>query len=183
MKLKYVFVLIFFCACKNVKTDCQIDDLFTNRIFLEYEKIPSNGYIWGTPMDMIYCDSAIIVFDEKSEDGLFHLVDLNDLDSIGDYNQISYNVMIWDTNTHNIYTPSKRRELTEKYYPFFGYEYEKPSTKPVKIGSDCWIAQNAAILKGTELEDEVIVGFCTILLGTSIPFGTTVVNKVEYRFV
>lgn len=26
--------------------------------------------------------------------------------------------MIWDTNTHNIYTPSKRRELTEKYYPF-----------------------------------------------------------------
>ena len=45
MKLKYVFVLIFFCACKNVKTDCQIDDLFTNRIFLEYEKIPSNGYI------------------------------------------------------------------------------------------------------------------------------------------
>lgn len=100
-----------------------------------------------------------------------------------DYNQISYNVMIWDTNTHNIYTPSKRRELTEKYYPFFGYEYEKPSTKPVKIGSDCWIAQNAAILKGTELEDEVIVGFCTILLGTSIPFGTTVVNKVEYRFV
>ena len=103
--------------------------------------------------------------------------------TIGDYNQISYNVMIWDTNTHNIYTPSKRRELTEKYYPFFGYEYEKPSTKPVKIGSDCWIAQNAAILKGTELEDEVIVGFCTILLGTSIPFGTTVVNKVEYRFV
>ena len=44
--------------------------------------------------------------------------------TIGDYNQISYNVMIWDTNTHNIYTPSKRRELTEKYYPFFGYEYE-----------------------------------------------------------
>lgn len=85
MKLKYVFVLIFFCACKNVKTDCQIDDLFTNRIFLEYEKIPSNGYIWGTPMDMIYCDSAIIVFDEKSEDGLFHLVDLNDLDSIYDF--------------------------------------------------------------------------------------------------
>lgn len=85
MKLKYVFVLIFFCACKNVKTDCQIDDLFTNRIFLEYEKIPSNGYIWGTPMDMIYCDSAIIVFDEKSEDGLFHLGDLNDLDSIYDF--------------------------------------------------------------------------------------------------
>lgn len=60
-EIEICFVLIFFCACKNVKTDCQIDDLFTNRIFLEYEKIPSNGYIWGTPMDMIYCDSAIIV--------------------------------------------------------------------------------------------------------------------------
>lgn len=36
-------------------------------------------------MDMLYCDSAIMVFDEKSENGLFHLVNLNNLDSIYDF--------------------------------------------------------------------------------------------------
>lgn len=102
---------------------------------------------------------------------------------IGDYNQISYNVMIWDTNTHNIYAPSERRKLAEKYYPFFGYEYEKPPTKPVEIGSDCWIAQNVTLLKGTELGDEVMVGFGTMVVGISIPSKTTIVNQVKYKYV
>lgn len=116
-EIEICFVLIFFCACKNVKTDCQIDDLFTNRIFLEYEKIPSNGYIWGTPMDMIYCDSAIIVFDEKSEDGLFHLVDLNDLDSIYDFGKkgqgvneflMPFDIQLFGKNSISVYDLYKR---------------------------------------------------------------------------
>lgn len=88
MKLRYIFVFfisIFFSSCENNKINSQLDNLFTSRIFLEYEKMPSNNYIWGTPMDMLYCDSAIMVFDEKSENGLFHLINLNDLDSIYDF--------------------------------------------------------------------------------------------------
>ena len=88
MKLKYIvvfFISIVFYSCENNKINSRLDNLFTSKVFLEYEKMSSNNYIWGTPMDMIYCDSAIIVFDEKSEDGLFHLVDLNDLDSIYDF--------------------------------------------------------------------------------------------------
>lgn len=103
--------------------------------------------------------------------------------TIGDYNQISYNVMIWDTNTHNMYSPSERRALTEKHYPFFGYEYEKPPTRPIIIGNDCWIAQNTAIMKGTELCNEVTVGYGTIVLGKRIPQRTTVVNKVDYKLI
>lgn len=88
MKLKYIvvfFISIVFYSCENNKINSRLDNLFTSKVFLKYEKMPSNNYIWGTPMDMLYCDSAIMVFDEKSENGLFHLVNLNNLDSIYDF--------------------------------------------------------------------------------------------------
>lgn len=88
MKLKYIvvfFISIVFYSCENNKINSRLDNLFTSKVFLEYEKMSSNNYIWGTPMDMLYCDSAIMVFDEKSENGLFHLVNLNNLDSIYDF--------------------------------------------------------------------------------------------------
>lgn len=107
----------------------------------------------------------------------------DELIRIGDFNQISYNVMIWDSNTHNIYEPVLRRELTKKHYPFFGFENDKPITKPVRIASDCWIAQNAVIFKGTTLNDEVIVGFGTFISNKDIPYKTTVVNKIELKLV
>lgn len=101
--------------------------------------------------------------------------------SIGNYNRISYNVMIWDTNTHNTYEAQTRREMTEKYFPFFGFETEKPVTKPIIIKSDCWIAQNAVIFKGTTLNKEVNVGFGTFISNKTIPEKTTVVNKIELK--
>ncbi|WP_455668842.1 acyltransferase [Phocaeicola sp.] len=103
--------------------------------------------------------------------------------TIGNYNQISYNVMIWDTNTHNIYKPEKRRYLTEHYYPFFGYEEEKPITKPIIIGSDCWIAQNVTILKGTIIGDCSIVGFGTLLTQKEIPSSSKVINKQDINIL
>lgn len=107
----------------------------------------------------------------------------DELIEIGDYNMISYDVKIWDTNTHNIYSPQKRRMLTEKYFPFFGYETEKPVTKPIIIKSDCWIAQNVAIFKGSELGEHVTLGFGTFLSNKKIPSNTTVVNKTELRLI
>lgn len=103
--------------------------------------------------------------------------------SIGDYNQISYNVNIWDTNTHNVYPSEKRREIAEKYWPYFGKELERPKTKPIHIGDDCWIGENSSILKGTNLSNNVIVGFGTILTGVTIEDGKTVINKVELRIL
>lgn len=100
---------------------------------------------------------------------------------IGSYNQISYNVIIWDTNTHNVYSAEKRRILAENYYPFFGMEHEKPDTKPIFIGNDCWLGKDVAILKGTTVKDSCIVGFRTLLSNTIIEKNTTVFQELSTK--
>lgn len=82
---------------------------------------------------------------------------------IGDFNLISYECMIFDTNTHCIYLPEKRRELTIKDFPDIGIEYEKPITKPVSIGNDCWVGKRSVILKGCEIGDESILSACCVV--------------------
>lgn len=96
---------------------------------------------------------------------------------IGDYNQISYNCDIWDTNTHCMYEPEKRRELTDKQYPGFGEETERPITSPVKIGDDCWIGKGSSLLKGSFIGDKSIVGYSTLISGKKIPNDSTVISK------
>lgn len=102
---------------------------------------------------------------------------------IGDYNQISYDCMIWDTNTHNLYKAEKRREITDKQYPAFGLEYEKPVTKTISIGNDCWIGKGASILKGTRIADKCIVGYGALLSNISIPENNTVINETKLKLL
>ena len=97
--------------------------------------------------------------------------------SIGSFNQISYNVNIWDTNTHNTLSREERRRVTISHYPYYGYEESKPKTKKIKIGNDCWIGEKASILKGTLIGDDVIVGYNCLLSNQMIPNATTVVSK------
>ena len=97
--------------------------------------------------------------------------------TIGDYNQISYDCVIWDTNTHNIYTAEKRREITDKQYPAFGLEYEKPKTSPVAIGNDCWIGRRVSILKGTSIGDKCVIAFNTTLSKQQLRSNSTVINS------
>lgn len=103
--------------------------------------------------------------------------------TIGDYNQISYNCMIWDTNTHSIYSKEYRRELTDKFYPIFGYEFEKPKTRPVFIGDDCWIGRDVTILKGTHICSESIIATKCLLSGQKIESGVTVCQKNELKVI
>lgn len=95
--------------------------------------------------------------------------------SIGDYNQISYNVRIWDTNTHSILPPNERRRIAEEKFPYFGFEETRPKTAPVTIGNDCWIGENVTILKGSQVGDGSIIGFGTLISGELIPDNTTAV--------
>lgn len=97
--------------------------------------------------------------------------------TIGDYNQISYDCVIWDTNTHNIYNAEKRRKITDKQYPAFGLEYEKPKTSPVSIGNDCWIGRRVSILKGTSIGDKCIIAFNTTLSKQQLKPNSTVMNS------
>lgn len=97
--------------------------------------------------------------------------------TIGDYNQISYDCVIWDTNTHNIYNAEKRREITDKQYPAFGLEYEKPKTSPVSIGNDCWMVRRVSILKGTSIGDKCVIAFNTTLSKQQLKPNSTVMNS------
>ena len=99
--------------------------------------------------------------------------------SIGDYNQISYKCVIWDTNTHNIYPAKERRNQAEKYFPLFGYEFEKPKTKKVMIGNDCWIGREVAILKGTTINNGCIIAYRAIVSNCEIESGKLIVSQVN----
>lgn len=98
---------------------------------------------------------------------------------IGSYSRISFNVNIWDTNTHCIYSAVERRALTESHG--IGYEYERPKTKPIIIGDDCWIGKNASILKGAIVGNKCIVGYGTTLINEYIADNTSVVSSVELK--
>jgi acetyltransferase-like isoleucine patch superfamily enzyme len=98
---------------------------------------------------------------------------------IGSYNQVSYNCMIWDTNTHNIYSFEERRRLTKNKYPIFGFEYERPKTSPVIIGDDSWIGKDVALLKGTKVGHRCIIGFRTVLSNVTVEDNLTVFNDLK----
>lgn len=95
---------------------------------------------------------------------------------IGNFCQISYNIRIWDTNTHCIYPSCIRQRMTVEAFPAFGKEYEKPVTLPVKIGDGCWLGERVSILKGTILGDNVIIGFNTLVSNKEIASNSSVVQ-------
>lgn len=103
----------------------------------------------------------------------------DELVKIGSFNQISYFVMIWDTNTHNIYDAETRRELT--ITKGIGYEFEKPKTKPVIIGDDCWIGKSVSILKGVTVGNKCIVGYNVLLTDNELEDNTTIVSDNKYK--
>lgn len=98
---------------------------------------------------------------------------------IGDFTMISYGVNIWDTNTHTLYPKEKRRDITISYWPYFGKEIQCPKTKPIKIGSDCWLGQNVSILKGSEIGNGTIVGYHTIISNRIIEENKIVVSHLD----
>lgn len=102
---------------------------------------------------------------------------------IGDYCMISYNVNIWDTNTHTFYPAEKRRGLTEKYWPYYGREIEKPKTAPIVIGSDVWIGENVGILKGSTVGSGSVIGLGCTIAGKHIEDGTKVVPESNIRII
>lgn len=132
-----------------------------NKIWVRFGGILSIGeYTNINPGSEIRCDESI---------------------TIGSFNQISYRVKIWDTNTHSILNPTDRRRIAKQYYPYYGYEESKPETKPVVIGSDCWLGESVAILKGSGIGDRTIVGFQTTISGKTIPSDSRVVQDVQLK--
>jgi len=95
--------------------------------------------------------------------------------TIGRYCLISYEVCIYDTNTHSL-DWRERRERIEQGYPHGASEIRRPLTRPVLIGDDVWIGKRAMITKGTTLGDRTLVGMGTIVGGKLIPPDSKVVS-------
>lgn len=102
---------------------------------------------------------------------------------IGDFNMISYECMIYDTNTHCDYTRDVRRQMTIKDFPYIGLEIEKPPAKALKIGDDCWIGKRALLLKGVEVGNNSTIGACAVVTKNipenSIAYGNPAQIKVK----
>lgn len=95
--------------------------------------------------------------------------------TIGSYGLFSYEVCIYDTDTHST-DWEKRRERIEAGYPIGTSEIEKPKTKPVIIGNDVWIGKGAMISKGTKIGDRCMIGLRTSVGGGDYPDDTTIVS-------
>lgn len=78
--------------------------------------------------------------------------------SIGEYCLMSYEVCIYDTNTHSTDWEKRRERI-----PHGALELKRPKTSPVIIGNDVWIGKGASILKGATIMDKSIIGIRTIV--------------------
>ena len=131
---------------------------------------------------IIKCDISVR-FGGRLEIGEYTAINENseirceDAISIGDFCMISYECAIYDTNTHNIYTPTTRREMTMRDYPLIGMEYERPPSGKVSIGNDCWVGKRAAILKDTSIGEGGIIGFGAVVTNRSFPPGSIIVGN------
>jgi acetyltransferase-like isoleucine patch superfamily enzyme len=85
--------------------------------------------------------------------------------SIGDFVMVSYECLIFDTNTHELLPEAERRARTVEDFPWIGREISKPATKPVTIEDDAWIGQRAVILKGATVRKQAIVGAAAVVTG------------------
>lgn len=90
---------------------------------------------------------------------------------IGSCTIISYDVCIYDTDTHST-DWRKRREIILAGYPD---EVERPATKPVQIGNDVWIGKGATVTKGARIGDRCRIGIRTSVGAVEVPSDSTVV--------
>lgn len=88
--------------------------------------------------------------------------------SIGAFNMISYECLIFDNNTHEILSAEDRRNQTIKDFPYIGLEHNKSSSAGVYIGNDVWIGQRAVILKGSYIGNGAIIGMAAVVAGKTV---------------
>ena len=94
---------------------------------------------------------------------------------MGKFVLISYDVCIYDTNTHPI-DWRKRRERAMAGHPIGVWEIKRPSTKPIIIGDDVWIGKGVTITKGAKIGNRCVIGMRTNIGGMVLKDGVTVVS-------
>ena len=62
-----------------------------------------------------------------------------------------------------------------------GLEQNCFKTKPIIVGSNCWIGAQTVILRGTEIGDNCVVGAGSVLKG-KYPDGSVIIQKRETSY-
>lgn len=85
---------------------------------------------------------------------------------------ISYECIIFDTNTHSLHHYDRREEI-KKGFPNSTFQDDdlitKIKTAPISLSDDVWIGTRAIIFKGTSLGKAVIVGAASVVSGIDVP--------------
>ncbi len=100
--------------------------------------------------------------------------------SIGSNVLVSYESIIFDTNTHSVDHIKRREEIAEglPYNTGFNEAIDKDIKKmPVEIGDDVWVGMRAIILKGSKIGNRVIIGATTQVAGQTIEDDKKVVSS------
>ncbi|MEN9964950.1 MAG: hypothetical protein RL582_2045 [Bacteroidota bacterium] len=100
--------------------------------------------------------------------------------SMGSNILISYDCILFDTNTHSLDFLDRRKEIqqgypnTSKQFPEDKIRIKK---KPILIGDDVWIGTRSFVFKGSELGNGVIVGAGSVVSGLIAKDGSKVVGN------
>jgi len=89
---------------------------------------------------------------------------------VGNYCLLSYNIKIYDTNSHST-NYVLRRQAIERY----GLEFERPDTSPIWIGDDVWIGRDSFIAKGVSIGSRSIIGMGTVVSPGAYPEDARIV--------
>ncbi len=95
--------------------------------------------------------------------------------SIADFCMISYDVLIYDNNSHATDYRVRRKEFLDGEQYYGTIQNYRPAASPVHIGNDVWVGRNSYVLKGTNIGDRAIIGMGTTASG-NIPSDMTVVG-------
>ncbi|MFM7363021.1 MAG: hypothetical protein ACKO11_00675 [Cuspidothrix sp.] len=172
---------INFCLLNGANVNIGAGAIFNNQIRLQTIVVDNGSFTVDEKVN-IKADNITVRFGGNLKIGKYtgigHGTEIRceEKIDIGSYGLISYDVCIYDTNTHSS-DWQERRERIEKGYPIGASEVVKPATKPVKIGDDVWIGKGATIVKGTTIGNRTVIGIRTIVGGGAYPDDSVLVSS------
>lgn len=98
--------------------------------------------------------------------------------SIGNYVLISYECLIFDTNTHSTNSEFRKQEI-DNGFPNSTLQFaeQKPKTAPINIGDRVWIGMRAVIFKNSKIGNNSIIGANSVLANILIPENSLAVGN------